>query len=36
MELLAEDPLTIEMSDYANMEKVGSIVTVTLSLPEQQ
>ena len=25
MELLAEDPLTIEMNDYANMEKVGSI-----------
>ncbi|MCC8100985.1 MAG: hypothetical protein LIP11_01560 [Clostridiales bacterium] len=27
MELLAEGPLTIEMSDYANMEKVGSIGT---------
>lgn len=27
MELLAEGPLTIEMSDYANMEKVGSIRT---------
>ena len=24
MELLADGPLTIEMSDYANMEKVGS------------
>lgn len=30
MGLLAEGPLTIEMSDYANMEKVGSIGT---SLP---
>ena len=27
MELLADGPLTIEMSDYANMEKVGSIGT---------
>lgn len=26
-ELLADDPLTIEMSDYASMEKVGSIGT---------
>lgn len=30
-ELLMEDPLTINMSDYGNMEKVGSIGT---SLPE--